>query len=107
MKKIQNIVEELEVLLNKEEGPFKGINKKQIIANAVFFDDAPELFSFAHVENPEMDSVETFKGLVLDMSKISADDLKDFKGTVAEYMLSIHPNVFIMADGQYVFMENL
>lgn len=107
MKKIQNIVEELSEILNKEEGAFKGISNKQIIANAVFFDNATELFSFAHVESPDMDSVETFKGLVLDMSKISTDDLKDFKGTVAEYMLSIHPNVFVMADGQYVFMENL
>lgn len=107
MKKIQNIVEELEEILNKEEGPFKGINKKQIIANAVFFDNATELFQFLYVDNAELETTAAFKEVVLEMSQISADTLKDFKGSMAEYMLSIHPNVFVMADGQYVFMENL
>lgn len=100
MKNLMKIVAEVQAKVNAREGKFNGVGIEYIVENANFYDDADTLFNEIYVS----DNVERNTKVILQMASITADKLKEFNGSVGEYLLSIHPAVFKLDNGQMVHM---
>lgn len=100
MKNLMKLVAEVQEKVNAREGKFNGVGIEYIVENANFYDEGDELFNEIYIS----DNVERNTKVIQQMATITADKLKEFNGSVGDYLLSIHPAVFKLDDGQLVHM---
>lgn len=100
MKKFMDIVNEISTKLEVTESKFKGAAKEDILENAAFFDTAEEVFEHIYIS----DQVKRNAKVIKQMASISSETLKEFNGSVQEYLLHLHQEVVVLDDGQYIFM---
>lgn len=95
-----DVVKEVSSKLAASESKFKGASTEDILEHAGFFDSPEEVFDHIYIS----DKVEQNAKVIKKIASLTAETLKEFDGSVQNYLLAIHKEVLVLEDGTHVLM---